>query len=285
MAKNGKTKNRRFKPSTPGATTSKTKYKAPTSGLEEVVFTWGTARDAAKYEEVKSKLSHHVGVQNWKFATETSKAMAGLEEPVFTKPVRPVREYWTDITRTVTTLDRTRTEIVPGEEGPPIVAESTRVINNIPTQEEWELQIATADYLEDNKAYKERKTAWEENRSKAFYLVLQHCPSELKNELKNAVCWEVIAADRCVVALLLAVRDVTHDKKERRHRTMAYVEDDFKMYTTTQRSDETLDDYYKAFKAQGDIINAHGGRAGFHQALFQEHLAKLIVEKVMTMAT
>merc|ERR1712127_307801 len=59
--------------------------------------------------------------------------------------------------------------------------------------------------------------------------------------------------------------------------------DDFKLFTTTQRSDETLDEYYKAFKAQGDIINAHGGRAGFHQALFQEHLAKLIVEKGLTM--
>ena len=159
MAKNGKTKNRRFKPSTPGATTSKTKYKAPTSGLEEVVFTWGTARDAAKYEEVKSELSHHVGVQNWKFATETSKAMAGLEEPVFTKPVRPVREYWTDNSRSTTTLDRTRTEIVPAVEGDSPVAKSTRVINNVPTPEECELSIAAADYLEENKNYKERTSA------------------------------------------------------------------------------------------------------------------------------
>ena len=93
MTKNGKIRSRRFNPSATGATTTKTKYKAPTSGLEEVVFTWGTARDAAKYEEVKSELSHHVGVQNWKFVTKTTKAMAGLAEPGFTKPDRPVREY------------------------------------------------------------------------------------------------------------------------------------------------------------------------------------------------
>ena len=138
MVKNGKMKSRRFKPSATGATTTKTKYKAPTSGLEEVVFTRGTARDAVKYEEVKSELSHHVGVQSWKFATETSKAMAGLEQPVFIKPVRPVKEYWADNTESTTTLDRTRTEIVPAVEGDSPVPESTRVINNVPTLEEWE---------------------------------------------------------------------------------------------------------------------------------------------------
>ena len=51
------------------------------------------------------------------------------------------------------------------------------------------------------------------------------------------------------------------------------------MYTITQRPDETLNDYYTAFKAQGDIINAHGGRAGFHQALYKEHLLKAMTEK------
>ena len=47
-------------------------------------------------------------------------------------------------------------------------------VTNVPTKEEWELQIDTADYLEANKAYNEQMSAWEENRSKAFYLVLQH---------------------------------------------------------------------------------------------------------------
>jgi hypothetical protein len=173
MTKNGKMRSRRNRSPASGATTtSKTKYKAPTSGLEEVVFTWGTARDAAKFEEVKSELSHHVGVQSWKYATEISKAMAELEEPAFIRPTRPVREYWSDFMQTIITQNKYTVTTTPRSEGPPVVEESTTSRANVPTKEEWELRIDTEDYLEANKAYKERKSAWEENRSKAYYLVL-----------------------------------------------------------------------------------------------------------------
>ena len=37
------------------------KFTAPTSGLEDVFFTWGTAKDAAKFEDTVSKLAQHVG--------------------------------------------------------------------------------------------------------------------------------------------------------------------------------------------------------------------------------
>ena len=40
------------------------KFTAPTpctSGLEDVFFTWGTAKDAAKFEDTVSKLARHVG--------------------------------------------------------------------------------------------------------------------------------------------------------------------------------------------------------------------------------
>ena len=84
-------------------TAGKGKYQAPTSGLEDVIFTWETVRDAAKYEEVKNKLAQHVGVQNWKSMTETSKTMSELNEPVITPPSLPVREYWTDNSHTIKT--------------------------------------------------------------------------------------------------------------------------------------------------------------------------------------
>ena len=38
-----------------------TKFTAPTLGLEDVYFTWGTAKDAAKFEDTVSKLAWHVG--------------------------------------------------------------------------------------------------------------------------------------------------------------------------------------------------------------------------------
>ena len=38
-----------------------TKFTAPTLGLEDVFFTWGTAKDAAKLEDTASKLARHLG--------------------------------------------------------------------------------------------------------------------------------------------------------------------------------------------------------------------------------
>ena len=44
---------------------STTKFTAPTSGLEDVFFVRGTAKDAAKFENTVSKLARHVGTSPW----------------------------------------------------------------------------------------------------------------------------------------------------------------------------------------------------------------------------
>ena len=36
-------------------------FTAPTSGLEDVIFTHGTPRDAAVFEEVVKKITRHLG--------------------------------------------------------------------------------------------------------------------------------------------------------------------------------------------------------------------------------
>ena len=41
------------------------KFTAPASGFEDVYFTWGTAKDAAKFEDTVSKLAWHVGTSPW----------------------------------------------------------------------------------------------------------------------------------------------------------------------------------------------------------------------------
>ena len=60
------------------------------------------------------------------------------------------------------------------------------VTNNEPTKEDWEFNMDVNKYVDFNNLYKERTASWEENRTKAYYLVLQHCPPELKTELKNS---------------------------------------------------------------------------------------------------
>ena len=48
--------NRKKKSKSATAPTTKKKFTAPTLGLEDVNFTWGTVSDAARYAEVVDKL-------------------------------------------------------------------------------------------------------------------------------------------------------------------------------------------------------------------------------------
>ena len=92
------------------------------------------------------------------------------------------------------------------------------------------------------------------NKGKCYYLILQHCPPELKTELKNLARWEPAAANSDVVVLLLIIQDVIHNKKERAQSTMALVESDPALFTNLMESKDTLDEYYRVFKAQADTI-------------------------------
>lgn len=61
--------------------------------------------------------------------------------------------------------------------------------------EDWEHKFAADKCLEGYHTYKEGMQAWTENKSKCYYLVLQHYPQELKIDLKNLAPSEVAAAD------------------------------------------------------------------------------------------
>ena len=133
--------------------------------------------------------------------------------------------------------------------------------------------------MEGYKTHKGGTKAWKENRGKCYYLVLQHCPPELKTELKNLARWEASASNTDVVVLLLTIRDVMHHKKERVQSTMGLVESDSALYTTIMKGNNKLDEYYRVFKAQIDTIEAHDGNPGYHSALAQEHLEVWLVSK------
>ena len=47
------------------APATKKKFMAPTSGLEDVYFTWETVSDAARYAEAVDKLKEYVAVHFW----------------------------------------------------------------------------------------------------------------------------------------------------------------------------------------------------------------------------
>ena len=94
MAK--KAKNQRNRRRTGGAseeTSAGNNYTAPTPGLQNVLFTRGTTRDAARFTDILNKLTRYLGVQSWSQLTVTAKAMVELVAPSWTKPANPIRMY------------------------------------------------------------------------------------------------------------------------------------------------------------------------------------------------
>ena len=81
-----------------GATTTR-KFTAPTLELEDVYFTWGTAKDATKFEDMASQLARHVGTRSWPHSLVAWRGMSTIETPMFEEPERPVRKYWVNNTR------------------------------------------------------------------------------------------------------------------------------------------------------------------------------------------
>ena len=67
-----------------------------TSGLEDVYFTWGTAKDAEKIEDTVSKLARHIGTSPRPQSSVASNVMSSLVTPEFEEPAVPTREYWAD---------------------------------------------------------------------------------------------------------------------------------------------------------------------------------------------
>ena len=132
------------------------KFTAPTSGLEDVFFTWGTAKDTAKFEDTVSKLARHVGTSPWPQSSVASKAMSTLRSPEFEEPSIPTREYWADPERTTRTHDRTR----PGA--------NNAVVDNVPVLEDWDHGLAVEQYKADRKIYNEQVLAWKESKAKCY---------------------------------------------------------------------------------------------------------------------
>ena len=167
-----------------GAATPK-KFTASTSGLEDVYFTWGTAKDTAKFEDTVSQLARHVGTQPWRLSSVASKAMSAIEASVITSPARPSRKYWTNETWLVETNDKTS--------GTGTLSDP--VVGLIPVKEEWDHLLDVDDFKIERRAFQEREAAWKENRAKCYYLVLSHCPKELEQELRNSTKWAATEAD------------------------------------------------------------------------------------------
>ena len=76
-----------------------------------------------------------------------------------------------------------------------------------------------------------------------------------------------------MIALTKMIRDVAHAHNDTTQCTMAIVASDMTLYTTYMSKSETPAAFCCTFQANMDTINTHGGSAGRHAKLFDEHVA------------
>ena len=231
----------------------KDKFVAPTAGLGNVYFTTGSTQDAAEYQDTVRKLARHVATTSWKQASVLSKAMTDLKDPTSELPTRPTRKYITE--------DGAEVDNRVNAKGVLNVAKVDD-IDYVETMDKYKSKLCRVETTQEN---------WEENRTKGYNLVLQHCPPELEAELRNQDAWTDIDDKRSVVGLLILIRDLQYNKTNRKRSIMATVEANFELYAGYQKKNQSIDDYYKVFTSTVDTINANGGQAGFHPVVFKKH--------------
>ena len=139
-------------------------FTAPTSGLDDVIFTQGTTIDAARYADTVSKLAQHLGTQTWSQSTVTTKATIEMVQPVFVMPVRPARMYYVaSAAGAVAGAHRVGTEDRFGVEG---TTENVKVVNDL----DWRLDLE--EYMVAKKKHTRDLEAWTKNRARIYNLLV-----------------------------------------------------------------------------------------------------------------
>ena len=115
------------------------------------------------------KLSRHFAITAWKQASILWKAMTELKDPVFPMPARPVCIY---ISGTGSSAVETTSRLTAG-------------MLNIAVMDDIDYTDEMDQYKSDKRKSESSADNWEENYTKGYNLVLQHCPAELEAELKN----------------------------------------------------------------------------------------------------
>ena len=226
-------------------------------------FAAGTPEAAAIYEKSVERLTEHIGIQAWRGVSELTQAIEKMKNVEYEEPEEPVRLYYSNTDRTKTTTEPTKDD---GSPHTPVTSDGLYAV---------ELQR----YVNQHKSWEVKDSQYNENRSRAFNLILQHCPESVKTEVKNAEKWKEVSGPHDAIGLLGILRDLAHGKKERKQSTMVKVKADLAMYATLQTDKQTLEDYARIYNAQVDVINANGGQAGYNAEIFNEHLQRILKEK------
>ena len=84
------------------------------------------------------------------------------------------------------------------------------------------------------------------------------------------------------VEILLVLQDITHKYDSSVQSTLSYVKTFLEWTLTFQGKHESNTDYYTVFLSRIKTIRLHGGEPGFHNGVYQKHLAKLLSKSNIT---
>ena len=185
----------------PANSSATNEYRAPTAGLEDMVFTIGKTKDADRFEVVKEELGKHFATQSWSDAADAARAFEILVEPVYTDPEEPDLPNRILPEKKVTSTDAaglvTET-IVPGEVDPEYESKSQRY------------QMLIGRYARDRDKWESSVKHLKDNKSRMFAILLQHCPKYPMQRLKFNIKYHAGNDKKDAITLVTMIRDVTH---------------------------------------------------------------------------
>ena len=238
--------------------------------LKGVEFTYGKNSDAAGYDKVRFNLVRHVAVQNWPGADKASIALETGLKPMLVEPTAPTipqLKYLAKVKKTQP--DGSEVEV---EE----LVDYTEMELWVEKEKYYR---ANKKYESDEKEYRTNKKNWEENQSRMFNLVMQHCSDELETKLQATDKWADMNRDRDVLRLMVVIKTITHQHDDTKQGTMALVDSIVRLYNYVQDNAKTSD-YHDGFKAHVDTIDAYDGAAGFHPGLCKKHIQEIMTEQI-----
>ena len=275
-------------------------FQAPTKGLEDKVFTMGTVEAAATFDEVREQLARHIAQQSWAGAGRAGKAFDEMQWPPSTAPARPLLPMRAKDLATMAAVkpepvetageefrtpgpNRPAGAVPPPPPGPPPSASKKPTVPDgaiLVDDDVYELAVFTykmdaEDWKEEAKTFKLEQRQNAEADMRMYNLVLQHCTPAVEAALKGLSTWPEVKAKSDCMALLRLVRDLTYEHDETKQSTMSFVKSDFDLMSLVQSKNQTNEKFLAALESQVKQIDSHGGKAGYHPALFEQHLEAL----------
>ena len=115
------------------------------------------------------------------------------------------------------------------------------------------------------KEYVRRETDYNNNMNKAYALILGQCTPAVKVKLEHRADWEDIKTNHDPIALIKAVKQVTHNLSDKKYPVASICHAFKSLFTIRQAESESLNSYYQRFQNTMEIAEILHGKLGMEK--------------------